>query len=213
MSKANRERKPARPAPFRNPRKRILVVAEGLTEKEYVEGYLNHRRAELVSIVNVDVRGQVGVPMTVVQTAKRLEKEASVEARRQGDENLKYDSVWAVFDFDDHPNRASAIEMARNNEICCAISNASFELWLYLHFRPSPGMQDRTKLLRLLKEHVPAYGKRVAFKDYVAGVTDAVDRAKRLDQAAEADDDHHRNPTTGMWGLIEEIESGDRASS
>jgi hypothetical protein len=103
--------------------------------------------------------------------------------------------------------------MARDNEIRCAVSNASFELWLYLHFKPSPGMQDRTKLLRLLKEHVPAYGKRVAFKDYVAGLTDAVDRAKRLDQAADSDNDHHRNPTTGMWGLIEEIESGDRAKS
>jgi hypothetical protein len=213
MSKANRERKPARPAPFRYPRKRMLVVAEGLTEKEYVEGYLNHRRADLVSVINVEVRGQIGVPMTVVQTAKRLKADAADDAERQRDQNLNYDSVWAVFDVDDHPKLKNAIEMARDNEIRCAVSNASFELWLYLHFKPSPGMQDRTKLLRLLKEHVPAYGKRVAFKDYVAGLTDAVDRAKRLDQAADSDNDHHRNPTTGMWGLIEEIESGDRAKS
>jgi hypothetical protein len=213
MSKANRQRKPARPEPFRQPRKRILVVAEGLTEKEYVEGYLNHRRADLVSVINVEVRGRIGVPMTVVQTAKKLKADAADDAARQRDQNLNYDSVWAVFDVDDHPKLKNAIEMARDNEIRCAVSNASFELWLYLHFKPSPGMQDRTKLLRLLKEHVPAYGKRVAFKDYVAGVTDAVEKAKRLDQAAEADNDHHRNPTTGMWGLIEEIESGDRASS
>lgn len=207
MSKANRHRKPARPAPYREPRKRILVVSEGLTEKEYVEGYVRHRQVELVSVLEVKVQGNSGVPITVVQRAKKFKDEAAIQAERQEDENLKFDSVWAVFDVDDHPRVGEAKQMARDNNIHCAVSNASFELWLYLHFQPSPGMQDRVKLKKLVKMHVPGYNKHVSFGDYKDGVTAAVDRAKRLDEAAEADHDWGRNPTTGMWGLIEEIEN------
>jgi len=77
MSKANRNRKPSRPEPFLDPKKRILVVSEGLTEKEYIDYYVLHRRAELVFAVDVKVEGQAGVPMMVVARAKELKKDGS----------------------------------------------------------------------------------------------------------------------------------------
>lgn len=205
MSMAHRTRKPARPQPFLEPRKRILVVSEGLTEKEYIDGYVQHRRLELVSSVEVKIQGQAGVPMTVVRKAKELKTESLNRARNEQDENLKFDSVWVVFDVDDHPRVNDAKIMAQSNRINCAVSNPCIELWLYLHFGESPGMQHRIRLRRLLKKSVSNYDKHVDFSNFKDGVDKAVSRARKLDEAAKADSDLGRNPTTGMWMLINEI--------
>ena len=72
MRKADRDRKPSRQTPFRDPRQRIVIVCEGRTEKDYIDGYVKNLRARTVSTLNVQVIGQAGVPMTVVENAKQI---------------------------------------------------------------------------------------------------------------------------------------------
>ncbi|MCD4727615.1 MAG: RloB family protein, partial [Pirellulales bacterium] len=121
------------------------------------------------------------------------------------DENLAFDSVWCVFDIDDHPKVAEAKVTARDNNIDLAISNPCFEIWLLLHFRDNPGMQHRDEIGQLLKKHVPGYNKTVDYDKYSNGYSQAVTRAERMDRAAIEANEPERNPTTGVYKLTELI--------
>ena len=56
-----------------------------------------------------------------------------------------------------------------------------------------------------MKKHIAAYDKHVDFTDLAGGYDDAVQRARQLDQQAEADDERGRNPTTGFYRLTSSI--------
>jgi hypothetical protein len=203
MGRRHRERRPARRAPHRDPKPLVLVVCEGaVTEPEYLQGF---RTACSNPRVSIEVYPGKGVPKTIVEVAKEHKKRAELRAQRERDENLRYDSVWCVFDFDDHPAIPDATQMARDNAIDLAVSNPCIELWLLLHFQDQPGMQHRDKVDALLKRHVPDYDKHIDFAAYERGYCDAVKRARRLDADAERDNEPGRNPTTGVWRLTESI--------
>jgi len=175
-----------------------------VTEPGYLNGFA---RATRNPRVRIKVVGGVGVPKTIVESAKELKIEAEEEARGAKDDNLRYDEVWCVFDFDDHPNVPDAKQMARDNGIELALSNPCIELWLWLHFADQPGMQDRHKLQSAMKKHVSGYDKHVNYSDYETGYDAAVKRASRLHENAKADNEEGRNPTTGVWRLTESIRS------
>ncbi len=199
----NRRRRQGRRPSFRDPKPTILVVSEGeVTEPEYLHGL---RRACRNPRVTIEVAKEHGVPMTLVRAAKRYKEEAEVKAAREKDDNLAYDSVWCVFDFDDHPAIGEAKEMARDNGIDLAISNPCIELWLLLHFSDNPGHQGRKEIRRRLKKHVPKYDKHVDYATYAPGYLQAVTRAAKMDQDAGKAREPHRNPTTGVYGLTELI--------
>ena len=195
----NRDRKPSRRQPFRDPKPTILIVCEGsITEPEYFDGFW---RSCHNPRVRVHVPKDHGVPKTLVGIAKDLKNDALKQAKEQGDDNLAFDAVWCVHDVDDHPHLHEAREMADANGVELAISNPSFELWLLLHFRDSPGMQHRDTLGPMIKQFDPDYDKHVIYAKYSAGYEDAVKRATRLDQAAEERNEAGCNPTTGVYKL------------
>src|SRR4051794_39278668 len=107
--------------PSRQPRQRILIVCEGrVTEPGYFRALQHHVRNPLVE---VRVASETGVPLTVVEIAVRLKRDAEREARQQRDENLRWDQVWSVFDVDEHPNLNEAIALARDSGIELAVSS------------------------------------------------------------------------------------------
>ena len=195
----NRDRKPSRRQPFRDPKPTILIVCEGsITEPEYFDGFWHSCHNPRV---RVHVPKDHGVPKTLVGIAKDLKNDALKQAKEQGDDNLAFDAVWCVHDVDDHPHLHEAREMADANGVELAISNPSFELWLLLHFRDSPGMQHRDALGPMIKQFDPGYDKHVIYSKYSAGYEVAVERARRLDQAAEERNETEGNPTTGVYKL------------
>jgi RloB-like protein len=199
----NRDRRPGRRPPFREPRPIILIVCEGeKTEPEYFDGFA---RACRNARVTIEIAPEHGVPRTLVTTAKEHKKRAEAAAKREGDDNLAYDAVWCVFDVDDHPHVADARQMARDNGIDLAVSNPCFELWLLLHFRDAPGMQHRDTIRQMLSAHLPGYDKGVEFAAYSAGYPQAAKRAEQLDKKARDDGESGRNPTTGVYKLTEVI--------
>ena len=140
----NRSRRPGRREPFQDSKPIILIVCEGeKTEPQYFDGF---RKAYRNPRVDIEICSEHGVPLTLVKIAKRRKQERREVADRERDENIAYDSVWCVFDVDDHPQINEAKQMAKTNEIDLAISNPCFELWLILHFRNNPGMQHRDRL-------------------------------------------------------------------
>ena len=143
----------------------------------------------------------------LLRPRKILRERAEKRARREKDENLRFDEVWCVFDIDQHPNVPDAKQMARDNGIELAVSNPCIELWLWLHFADQPGMQDRHRLQAMMKQHIHNYDKHVEYSDYAPGYEEAVRRASRLDEIAREDNEEGRNPTTGVWRLTESIRS------
>jgi len=200
MSNArNRPRRPGRRPPFRDVKPRILIVSEGeVTEPEYFKGFIKACRNPRVEIV---IAPEQGVPKSCVSVAKERKQKAEADARREKDDNLAYDSVWCVFDVDEHPQVGEAKKMAQDNDIRLAVSNPCIELWLLLHFRDNPGMKSRHQIKEMLTYHVPGYNKHVNYETYAAGYSLAAVRAERMDQAAENAGESGRNPTTGVYQL------------
>ena len=194
-NRRDRDRRPGRQKPFREPLPVVLIVCEGKrTEPEYLEGYRRTCRNPRVRLKTVAEQTK---PEEMVQKAVELRERAGADA---------YDSVWCVFDIDDQPNVAPAKDRARAEGVELAISNPCFELWLLLHFQEAPGMRDRKRMRQLLKAHVPHYDKAVDYATYAAHHPRADQRAERLDQAAEKAGEPGRNPSTGVYRLIRIIE-------
>jgi hypothetical protein len=205
---SKRERKSARRAPEkrREQKKRLLVLCEGIkTEPQYIRGYERHAKRTSVAVVDVEFykESESAVPLTLVKDARERKKLSEKRARKDPYEG--YDEIWCVFDRDEHPHVPEALNMARDNDIHVAYSNPCFELWLLLHFVESPGAQHRHELQRRMRDHVSAYEKSVVFEDYSPGLDAAMQRAARLEAHAADDDDSGRNPSTGVFRLIQSI--------
>ncbi|HYO51384.1 RloB family protein [Archangium sp.] len=200
------ERSIRRRGPTREPKRRILIVCEGQeTERGYFKGFQHEVRNPRV---HVEVAGETGEPLQVVQVAVRRKDEAASEARQQRDENLRWDEVWGVFDVDEHARLDAARQLARKNGIDLAISNPCFELWALLHFQEQQAHIERDKAKAALQRHLPGYDKALDFARLHPGYSEAVRRAQRLDEDAERQEKPGRNPTTGVYRLTESIRQG-----
>lgn len=195
-----------RRGPTREPRRRILIVCEGeQTERGYFEAFQHAVRNPRV---HVEVAREQGVPLTVVKLAIEKRDEAERDARRQRDENLRWDEVWGVFDVDEHPNLERAIALAHAHAVKLAVSNPCFELWALLHFQDQRGHIERHKLRAALQRHLPGYDKSLDFARVHPGYAEALRRTRALaDEAARAGEPG-RNPTTGVGDLTESIRDG-----
>ena len=204
----DRERRPGRRKPFKEQKPLILIVSEGEnTEPQYFEGLARSCR---VTLVDIKVHRKHGVPLSLVQFAKAERDRAANAAKREGDDNLLYDSVWCVPDVDKHPNLPEAKLMAVANNIEMVVSNPCFELWLLLHFQESPGAKHHRDVQKLMKEHIPKYDKHIDFALFREGYPKAVKRAERLITRAAVEHEPGRNPTTDVYRLTRVI-VGDNA--
>ncbi len=188
---------------FAPPKPRLLVVCEGeVTEKEYINGFIKAARNPLVK---VETLGGVVPPRKVVAVAIDRLTNSQKRAKREGDPNIAFDEVWAVFDVDTHPDIAEAKSDAAKAGVKLAISNPCIELWLFLHFGAPPGLVDGDEIHKRLKRHLPNYDKHVDYQKFAAGYPQARSHAERLEIDATEDREEGRNPTTGMWRLTKSI--------
>jgi hypothetical protein len=80
-------------------------------------------------------------------------------------------------------------------------------VWLLLHITEKcPWSNSATQVGAHLEKHVRRWDKaKLNFKDFQAGVFEAVTRAQRLGEPPEA------NPSTAVWRVIESLR-GDKPS-
>lgn len=188
--------------PFADPRPRILVCCEDeVTEASY----LNSLKAELrIRLVQVEgVPG--GNPQTLVDHAVQRKQKAERDARREKDDNLKYDDVWCVFDVDLHEHIPEAEQKANANQIMLAVSNPCFDLWLLLHFQDQRAHIKRDRAQSVCRDHMPGYDKEVPFELLFPRYQSAVQRAAELDHWQETRGCAGENPSTGFHRLTERI--------
>ncbi len=161
------------------PRPRVLVCCEGdVTEPSYFNGL---KREGHNNLLHVEVQPVGMTPKPLVDYAVDLKKEAETKARREKDDNLKYDEVWCVFDVDAHEHVPDAKQKAGAHKINLAISNPCFELWLLLHFQDQRAHIERHHVQSACGDHMPRYVKEVPFELVFPHHQEAVDRAVALD--------------------------------
>jgi len=97
--------------------------------------------------------------------------------------------------------KVTAAVAPAGDDIKPAISNPCFELWLLLHHEDCAAHCAGCREVHArLRKHLPHYDKtRPRFADFAAGPDQAVRRAEKLG------DDHTRNPSTGVWRLVDAV--------
>jgi len=195
---------------FRSPKIRITVVCEGkLTEPEYLTKLARHCGALIT--IDLIIERAAGVPMSVVDRAIQL-----LPKKRVGkmDSFSERDQIWAVFDQDEHPRVAEAINKAETAGILVGYSNPCFELWLVLHFhdwnRPVHRNEIQTELCKLMPKYNPKKSKTVDFDAIKDGVPEAESRAKMLEHYRIAEGDSRGNPSTTFFKLTSQIRTHGR---
>lgn len=177
--------------PTRDERTRILLLCGGnVTEPSYFGGLKQHRRHPAIKVMKKGGKD----PVTLARHAAEL---------RDTD---GYDEAWCVIDVDEYDIGAAVAE-ARRLDVRLAVSNPCFEYWLLLHFEKCDApLTCYDDVKPRLKRHMPDYNKQsLKFDDYVAGLDDAINRAKR--GCDDIDRAHHINPSSGVWALVDRIGS------
>ena len=138
----------------------------------------------------------------MVKRAKSLRK----KEQGQGD---RYDSVYCVFDEDEHEHFAKASEEARSARVKLTRSWPCFEFWLLLHFTYSrrPYMRSGDKspgqnCVSDLRKHMPNYKKGDAgvFEELEDSLETGKCNARRA--LADAEATERSNPSTEVHCLI-----------
>ena len=196
----------SRRLPVKKPATIIIVVTEGeKTEPQYLEMFKKIHVEPFVkrSVFDLRIVPDVGVPMTVVDRAVQ-------ELRAQRPFSREEDSVWAMFDRDEHPKFEEAKNKARSKGVHLAVSNPCFEIWGIYHYRDWQGPMERHQCQNELEQLCPGYdkkyGKTFIDKDVIKEkCSDAIERAKKSLNSREKEGDPDGNPSTSVYFLIEAI--------
>ena len=197
--------RPGRHRAKREPYARVLIVCEGKrTEPMYFRELADHYR---LGTANIVVVGSGADPHTVVREAKQLRE----REERQGE---RYDTVYCVFDHDEHAAFDGASHDAATSGLKLARSWPCFEFWLLLHFGYSRSPYTRVggrspcdNCIRDLRVHLPEYEKaaRGMFQSLEGLLEDAKRNAKQA--IADVNETGERNPSTEVHELVGYLQS------
>lgn len=139
----------ARRRGFRPPKKTMLIICEGETEKIYFE---NLKAVERKAEVNIkpELSGHRTDCLSIVEKAIRHRD--------------NFDQVWCVFDLDsalkDKDKYRKAVKKAGNKKIETVESNPCFEIWFLLHFVYTTRTFDKCRtVIQSLRKHIDDYSK------------------------------------------------------
>ncbi|WP_372461869.1 RloB family protein [Antribacter soli] len=190
---AKRGRSIQRPNRPRKERTRILIVAEGpVTERQYLQGLVQHFRRSGISVRGLDVKGLGQDPERIVQRAID-DRDRAIGA------NEAFDEVWAVVDVDEHASLDKAIALARKHKIPMVISNPCFEIWLLWHHEDCRRHETPKSLSRRL-ENFGIVDKSIPSNFPYGKFGDAIRRAVEAGNPGRTN--MGGNPSTSMPDLV-----------
>lgn len=187
------------------PHRQLLVFTEG---ERTEDGYLVHWRRAYRDTVLVTIDGFHGAPLSLVNRAVDTKRQEARDAARA--RGRPHDEVWCVFDRDQHPNIAEAIDKAAANGVGIILSNPCIELWFILHFADQAAHIERGDAQRLSRELLGCEKvlTGAALATLTTGYAEAKRRAQELDRKHVGDGSPpYSNPSSNMWHLIDRIRS------
>jgi hypothetical protein len=166
-----------RPRAIRTIGRKVIIVCEGKkTEYGYFEAMRKSMRLPTLQVVVV--HPDATDPLGIVRYAIDFRRDRVIEKTW-----TKEDSVWAVFDGDEHrlenpTNWNDAVQLAGSKQVQLAISNPCFEFWYLLHYQDQSASLTRDEAQRLLRRHIYDYEKwKVLWPDPLEPRTDAAREA------------------------------------
>ena len=191
---ARHKRRPARSlnrrTGTRRENRRLLVVTEGKTEKEYLEGLMQSLRPDGMQVTAIDVVDGRGEPSKVLKTAK-----ARYQSRADD-----YDAVWLLLDVDQHTKLIPVLRKTRQENFSAAVSNPCFEVWLLWHFEDWTREGSSSEVQHAARRH--GLGKSIPPVFPYNKHPEARRRASRTPVGAN---EIGRNPSTALPSLLEVI--------
>lgn len=191
------KRKPSRIRQLR----RILIVCEGKkTEPNYFKSF--PANPEVFDRLEIEGLGMNTV--SLVEEAIALKQEA--EKNR-----TPYIETWAVFDRDDFPleNFKKALNLAEKNNVRCAYSIESFELWYLLHFGYFDSKLSRKEYCEKLTTHLRTYYKKNdpdIYRKLHGRMKTAIKNATTLYDRQSTKKLTDQNPITLVFQLVQRLE-------
>ena len=193
---------------FREPRKSILIVCEGeKTEPIYFNAL--KKRLRLI-MVDVEIVGKGGAPITVVNSAIDLREQRKRKAKKSLTK-AEYEIIYCVFDVEaptPHGSLTGAVGMAHAHNLEVILSNPCFEYWYILHFRKTsaPFSSSQNVKSALRREH-SAYSESdtTIFNVVYPKTSDAIKNSKEVlnEQHNDAEDLRGCNPSTHVHKIVE----------
>lgn len=173
----------------------IFIYCEGETERAFLDGFRAHFRINR-RLVQTFLGGE---PRNCVELAARKLR----EVRRTGAE------IWVVFDRDEHPHWASAIDRARQLQMKIGVSNPCFELWaILLHAEQRASLSHKEAQHKLKSIH-PEYDHEknpyLKLDLVLLGIESAETRCVELLRAATDNGDSLGNPTSRFHELVSSV--------
>ena len=189
-------------------RKSILIVSEGRKTEPV---YFNSLKRELrLAMVDVEVVGEGGAPITVVDRAIEMRD----ERKRHVNSLTKtmYEIVYCVIDVDTHETLDQAVDKARSNKIEIVLSNPCFEYWYILHFEktgaPFHNSQEVKSILK--QKYHSAYNESdtTIFNAVYPKTSDAIKRSKEVlkENHGNAKCLKGCNPSTHVHKIVEYLQ-------
>lgn len=205
MSRPRSFRSLRRKTQTRTPKQKIVIYAEGeKTESDY---FLALKRRFAGVLVDVEIMAGAGVPLTIATKATAAARSARKDNRQQS--FSKNDQYWAVFDRDEHPHIAEAMQICRSGAVSVAFSDPCFELWLILHFADFDRPDHRHDVQRHLEGLCPDYdrkrGKTTNCDSLIDLLPDAEKRAEKQLARRKDEGDPPGAPHTTVYLLTQSI--------
>jgi len=192
-NKQSLQRKPGRLAP----REITLIVCEGESERVYFDALRNHLRLSNAEVSFPCPQGSA--PINVVDCAVK-------KARERGG----YESIWCVFDRDEHESfdraRARLQKHKSRWHLHEAVSIPCFEYWLLLHFAfTNAPLPNCDAVIRRLVQHLPGYTKNDSrhVPPMLERLEQAMQHAERLESQRATIGD---NPSTSVHHLVRHLQ-------
>ncbi|MDP5200938.1 RloB family protein [Flavobacterium sp. DG2-3] len=125
---------------IRNFNSKVLILCEGLTEKNYFNAFKEDLGLPKTIAVNIFQSNKVD--------CKGVVEEAIKKAKRDG-----FEEIFVVFDHDNQAKRDEAFKLASDKNIKVVFSSICFELWYLFHYKNSTkAFASEAELERELKK-------------------------------------------------------------
>ena len=208
MSASRRFSSLRRKVETRSPKPKIVIYSEGeKTERDYFNEMKRFNRSV---VVDIEIIGRAGVPLTIANEAVRVAQGARRSNRHQS--YAKQDEFWALFDRDEHPNVSDAISRCRNADIGIAFSNPCFEVWLILHFqdfdRPDHRHDVQRHLQTLCGDYDRVRHKTTDCSKLMERIVEAEQRAEKQMERRKSEGEPPGPPFTTVYELTRRIRTG-----
>jgi RloB-like protein len=193
-------------------RQRFILICEGeKTEIVYFNALKKHYRGAQISIEYV---APAGVPITIMDKVKAR----MVELRQEQRHNLsaESDTVWAVFDRDEHHKVTEAIAGCESAGAQVAYSNPCFEVWLLLHHEDYHAADDHHQVQKRYQKFDPTYDPNGSKTPDCAILMENVEKAEQFGEnqckRREEEDAPFGRPSTTVFNLTRAIRAAAEAS-